>query len=131
VWNIMNRKIIAAIAALLVAALTAIPGAPATELHHIVLLAATAPIAAVVRPELYTRAEACRVLSISMSTLYVLMAKGELKAIKILGATRITAESVGKLLAAAPQAEMSNYYVTPRTHRRRRARERERGVPGA
>jgi excisionase family DNA binding protein len=80
--------------------------------------AATIAPTEAVRPELYTRTEACKLLSISMSTLYVLLAKDELRAVKVLGATRITAESVDKFLAAAPTAEMSKYYVTPRSHRR-------------
>jgi excisionase family DNA binding protein len=126
------KKFFVATALALLAAIIASSAAAELHQHHLaflvtaepMFLAAAAPMAAVVRPELYTRAEACRLLSISMSTLYVLIAKGELRAVKIVGATRITAESLNKLLVAAPKAEMSKYYLTPRSRRREQAVQR-------
>ena len=109
-------------------------GAPADlhQLHHIVLAAAAIPMA--VKPELFTIAEVRRILAISNTTVYTLIARGELTAVKIgnrtrnARGTRITARSVEALLAAAPKAEIAGKYLTLKT-RRRLAREQliERG----
>ena len=87
-----------------------------------------------VKPELFTIAEVRRILAISSTTVYTLIARGELTAVKIgnrtrnARGTRITARSVEALLAAAPKAEIAGKYLTLKT-RRRLAREQliERG----
>jgi excisionase family DNA binding protein len=116
------------------AVLTASSGVgTASDLQHIVLAVAVMPMA--VSPALYTVAEVCRILSIRTTTVYTLIAKGELDAVKIGSGTRggrgtrITAKSVEALLAAAPKAEITGKYLTLKT-RRRLAREREQGVAG-
>jgi excisionase family DNA binding protein len=107
--------------------------APA-ELHqfdHIVLATATIPA---LEPRLYRVEEVCKILAIGTTTLYALIAKGELDAVKIgnktRGArgTRITAESVQRLLQAAPKAEITGKYLTLKT---RRKLAREQGVSRA
>jgi excisionase family DNA binding protein len=120
------------------------PGAPAAsfgfapvELHqldHIVLAAAAIPA---IKPELFTIAEVCRILAIGQTTIYKLIARGELTAIKIgnktrsARGTRVTAKSVEALLATAPKVEITGKsYLTLKT-RRRLAREREQGVSRA
>jgi excisionase family DNA binding protein len=112
------------------------PGAPVAsfgfaapvELHqldHTVLAAAAIPA---IKPELFTIAEVCRILAIGQTTIYKLIARGELTAIKIgnktrsARGTRITAKSVEALLAAAPKVEITGKYLTLKT-RRRLARE--------
>jgi excisionase family DNA binding protein len=95
------------------------------QLHHIGLAAAALPA---VKPELFTIAEVCRVLAVGPTTIYKLIARGELTAIKIgnktrsARGTRITAKSVEALLAAAPKAEITGKYLSLKT-RRRLARE--------
>jgi len=103
--------------------------------HHVVLAAATIPMA--IKPELFTIAEVCRILAVGETTIYKLIARGELTAIKIgnrtrnARGTRITAKSVEALLAAAPKVEITGKsYLTLKT-RCRLARKREQGVPGA
>ena len=131
------NKIILAAAALLFAGILAASsglGTPSElhQLHHIVLAAAAIPMA--VKPELFTIAEVCKILAISNTTVYTLIARGELTAVKIgnktrnARGTRITARSVEALLAAAPKAEIAGKYLTLKT-RRRLAREQliERG----
>ena len=70
-------------------------------------------------------AEVCRILSIRPTTVYKLIAGGELDARKIGSGTRggrgtrITAESVHRLLAAAPKVEITGRsYLTLKTRRR-------------
>jgi len=96
------------------------------QVQHIVLAAAAIPA---IKPELFTVAEVCRVLAIHETTVYTLIARGELTAIKIgnktrnARGTRIAAKSVEALLAAAPKVEITGKsYLTLKT-RRRLARE--------
>jgi excisionase family DNA binding protein len=93
---------------------------PHGELHHVVLAAAAIPMAG--KPELFTVAEACKILSVSKVTVYKLISIGQLDARKVLNGTRITAKSVEALLAAAPKAEITGKYLSLKT-RRRLARE--------
>jgi excisionase family DNA binding protein len=102
-------------------------GAPVElhQLHHIVLAAAIPAVKA----ELYTIPDVCRILAVRETTIYKLIAMGELIAIKIgnktakARGTRITAKSVDALLAAAPKVEITGKsYLTMKT-RRRLARE--------
>jgi excisionase family DNA binding protein len=95
--------------------------------HHLVLATAAVPMA--VQPQLFTVSEVCTLLSIRTTTVYSLIAKGDLDAIKIGSGTRfgrgtrITAQSVQRLLAAAPKVEIKGKsYLTLKT-RRRLARE--------
>jgi len=104
------------------------------QLHHVVLAAAAIPA---VKPELFTIAEVRRILAVGQTTIYKLIARGDLTAIKIgnktrsARGTRITAKSVEALLAAAPKVEITGKsYLTLKT-RCRLARKREQGVPGA
>jgi excisionase family DNA binding protein len=123
-------KMILAAAALLLAIIFAASsgvGDPG-ELHHVVLAAAAIPMAA--KAELFTVAEACKILSVSKVTIYKLISIGQLDARKVLNGTRITAKSVEALLAAAPKAEITGKYLTLKT-RRRLAHEREQGVSRA
>jgi excisionase family DNA binding protein len=123
------KKIVVAAALLFVAVLTAsfdLAGAPG-ELHHVVIAAAAIPMA--VKPELFTIPEVCRILAVGQTTIYKLIARGELTAVKIgnktrsARGTRITAKSVEVLLAAAPKVEITGKsYLTLKT-RRRLARE--------
>jgi excisionase family DNA binding protein len=114
-------KIILAAAALLLAIVLAASSgvAPHGELH--VVLAAAAILMAG-KPELFTVAEACKILSVSKVTVYKLVSVGQLDARKVLNGTRITAKSVEALLAAAPKAEITGKYISLKT-RRRLARE--------
>ena len=135
----MNKIVLAAALSLAVILATSFGLTARVELHqlhhHVVLAAATIPMA--IKPELFTIAEVCRILAVGETTIYKLIARGELTAIKIgnrtrnARGTRITAKSVEALLAAAPKVEITGKsYLTLKT-RRRLAREREQGVAGA
>src|SRR5262245_13550561 len=123
----MNKILVAAaLSVAVVLALSCGTGAAPGELHHVVLAAAAIPA---VEPALFTVADVCKLLSIRPTTVYKLIALGELDARKIgsgtRGArgTRITADSVNRLLAAAPKVEITGKsYLTLKT-RRRLARE--------
>lgn len=124
----MNKTILVAATLLLAVVLvpSCIGATPGDLLHHVVLAAVAIPA---VEPALFTVAEVCRILSIRPTTVYKLIAGGELDARKIGSGTRggrgtrITAKSVEALLAAAPKAEITGKsYLTSKT-RRRLARE--------
>jgi hypothetical protein len=57
-------------------------------------------------------------LSCSRSTVYLLINSGRLHAVKILGATRITDESLQKLIAAAPKASIVGNFQAPQPRKR-------------
>ena len=91
------------------------------QLHHIVLAAAAIPA---VKAELFKISETCRILAVSPTTIYKMIATGGLDAIKIgnktrsARGTRITAKSVEALLAAAPKVEITGKsYLTLKTRR--------------
>jgi excisionase family DNA binding protein len=126
----MNKILLVAVALLFAIVLvpSCIGVTPGDLLHHVVLAAAAIPA---VEPALFTVAEVCRILSIRPTTIYKLIALGELDARKVgCGTrggrgTRITAESVRRLLAAAPKVEITGKsYLTLKT-RRRLAREQQ------
>ena len=134
----MKKIVPAALSVALILAASFALGAP-VELHqlhhHVVLAATTIPMA--IKPELFTIAEVCRILAVGETTIYKLIARGELTAIKIgnrtrnARGTRITAKSVEALLAAAPKVEITGKSCLTLKTRRRLAREREQGVAGA
>jgi excisionase family DNA binding protein len=55
---------------------------------------------------LYAPAEVERLLGVSHATIYRLLGRGALAAVKIGAATRITAESIERYLASLPAAEV-------------------------
>jgi excisionase family DNA binding protein len=123
------KKIVVAAAILFVAVLAALSHLAAApgELHHAVIAAAAIPMA--VKPELFTIAQVCRILAVGKTTIYKMIARRELTAVKIgnktrsARGTRITAKSVEALLASAPKIEITGKsYLTLKT-RRRLARE--------
>ncbi|MGH7089297.1 MAG: helix-turn-helix domain-containing protein [Stellaceae bacterium] len=60
---------------------------------------------------LYTAAETERLLGISHATLYRLLARSRLSAVKVGAATRITASSIERYLASLPPAQMRERYT--------------------
>jgi excisionase family DNA binding protein len=122
----MKKIVPAALSLAVILAATVAFGAPVElhqlhQLHHNVLAAAAIPA---VKPELFTIADTCRILAVSPTTIYKMIASGELDAIKIgnktrsARGTRITAKSVEALLAAAPKVEITGKsYLTLKTRR--------------
>ena len=139
-YSMQKISIVAAISLAIILAAAFALGAPAAasfglhQAQYIILAAAAIPA---VKPELFTIADVCRVLAIHETTVYTLIARGELTAIKIgnktrnARGTRITAKSVEALLAAAPKVEVTGKSYLSLKTRRRLARERELGVSGA
>jgi excisionase family DNA binding protein len=84
------------------------------------------PIAAAkVKPELYTIPQTCEILCLGRSTIYALIGRGDLDAVRLPGLmiNRITRESVEGLLGAAIKAEIAPSHGSLKTTLKRLARE--------
>jgi excisionase family DNA binding protein len=65
-----------------------------------------APAAPTIQPALYTINDTMRLIGCCRRTVYELVSRGQLDAVKLLGGTRITAESLHALIASAPKAKI-------------------------
>jgi hypothetical protein len=110
----MTLRLIAA--ALVAVALLAFLSADIT-VPTAVLAMAMVP-AANVKAMLHSVADVMAALSCSRSTVYVLINTGQLDAVKVLTATRITDESLQRLLAFAPRAQIAGNVEAPQPRKR-------------
>jgi len=100
----MQKLLFVGVLVIALATLFAGSGTGFDNAHHLAfVLSAVMLPSANVRPLVHSVPDVMALLSCSRSLVYELIGKGELDAVKVLSATRITDQSVQRLLAGAPK----------------------------